>query len=138
MKKLPWKGYAEWQEQVPTNIKNDRLWSFETYRKALFFADLAWFDAEKLLMDPRGKAMAWQLVDAAGSVSANIEEGFGRGFGKDYARFLRIALGSCRETRGWYYRARHVFDTDILTHRLHLADEVISGLVTAANQQRER
>jgi four helix bundle protein len=138
MKKLPWKGYAGWEEQVQASIKNDRLWSFETYRKALFFADLAWFDAEKLFTDPRGKAMAWQLVDAAGSVSANIEEGFGRGFGKDYARFLRISLGSCRETRGWYYRARHVFDPQILIHRLQLADEIISGLVTAANQQRDR
>lgn len=138
MRKLPWKGYAGWEEQVPASIKNDRLWSFETYRKALFLADLAWFDAEKVLADARGKATAWQLVDAAGSVPANIEEGFGRGFGKDYARFLRIALGSCRETRGWYYRARHVFDADILAHRLQLADEVISGLVTTANQQRNR
>jgi hypothetical protein len=85
-----------------------------------------------------GAAGGVWLVDAAGSVPANIEEGFGRGFGKDYARFLRIALGSCRETRGWYYRARHVFDADILAHRLQLADEVISGLVTTANQQRNR
>lgn len=77
-------------------------------------------------------------MDAAGSVRANIEEGFGRGFGKDYARFLRIANDSCREARGWYYRGRHVFEPDILAHRLTLADEIISGLVTTANQQRSR
>jgi len=135
---LPWKNYQEWEGQVPASIKNDSLWGFLTYRKSLFFADLAWQDAEKLLADPRGKTTAWQLVDSAGSVPANIEEGFGRGFGKDYARFLRIANGSCREARGWYYLGRHVFDPEILTHRLSLAGEIISGLVTTANQQRNR
>jgi four helix bundle protein len=116
----------------------DPLWSFETYRKALFLSDLAWFDAEKLLHDARGKALVWQLLDAAGSVPANIEEGFGRGFGKDYGRFLKIALGSARETRGWYYRSRHVFDPVMLDRRLKLADEIISGLVTTAKQQYNR
>lgn len=123
---------------MPASIKNDQLWGFVIYRKALLFADLTWFDAEKLLADPKGRACAWQLVDSGGSVPANIEEGFGRGFGKDYARFLRISLGSCREARGWYYRGRHVFEAETVTHRLALADEIISGLVTTANQQRDR
>ena len=35
--------------------------------------------------------MARQLVNSANSISANSEEGYGRGYGKDYARFLRIA-----------------------------------------------
>ncbi len=135
---LPWKSYPDWEAQVPASITTDPLWGFLTYRKALFFSDLAWYDAEKLLADPRGKTTAWQLVDSAGSVPANIEEGFGRGFGKDYARFLRIANGSCREARGWYYRGRHVFEPETLTHRLALADEIISGLVITANQQRDR
>ncbi|MBX7234615.1 MAG: four helix bundle protein [Caldilineales bacterium] len=132
------KNYDEWQQQVPESLKRDQLWQFETYRKALFLSDLAWFDAEKLLADPRGRATAWQLVDAAGSVSANIEEGYGRGFGKDYARFLRIAAGSAKETRGWYFRGRHVFDAALVSHRLALADEIIGGLVTTSNQQRGR
>ena len=135
---LPWKNYPDWEAQIPASITGDPLWGFLTYRKALFFADLAWQDAEKRLADPRGKATAWQLVDSAGSVPANIEEGFGRGFGKDYARFLRIANCSCREARGWYYRGRHVFEPEIIGHRMTLADEIISGLVIAANQQRDR
>lgn len=135
---LPWKSYPDWEAQVPASITADPLWGFLTYRKALFFSDLAWYDAEKLLADPRGKTTAWQLVDSAGSVPANIEEGFGRGFGKDYARFLRIANGSCREARGWYYRGRLVLGSETVAHRIALADEIISGLVITANQQRNR
>ena len=92
MAEIPWRNYEEWIGQVPNVITSDPLWELETYRKALFFSDLAWFDSEKLLSEPRGKQLAWQLVDSAGSVPANIEEGYSRGFGKDYARFLRISL----------------------------------------------
>lgn len=131
-----WKNDEDWAAQVPELIKQAPLWNFKVYRLALLLADLAWFDAEKLLGTLQGKGVAWQLVNAAGSVPANIEEGYGRGFGKDYARFLRIALGSARETQGWYYRGRHVFTPDVIGHRLQLTDDIISGLVTASEQQR--
>lgn len=133
---MKWNSYEEWVEQVHRMIRNAPLWGFVTYRKALFLADLAWFDAEKLLAAPQGKAIAWQLVDAAASVPANIEEGYGRGFGKDYSRFLRISLGSAREAQGWYYRGRHVFSIEVIDHRLTLLDEIIAGLVTTSAQQR--
>lgn len=133
-----WKSYEEWLAQVPEIISRSPLWEFKVYRQALFLADLAWFDAEKLLAAPQGRATAWQLVDAAASVPANIEEGFGRGFGKDNARFQRIALGSARETQGWYYRGRHVFTTEVLDHRLRLIDEIIAALVHSSERQRGR
>jgi len=95
--------YEEWLENVPSSLTEDSLWGFKTYRKALFLSDLAWIDCDNLNNDYKGKAIAWQLIDSAGSVAANIEEGYGRRFGKDYARFLRISLGSAREARGWYY-----------------------------------
>lgn len=131
------KSFEEWLVQVPAGIKNDSLWGFVTYRQALFLADLAWFDSEKIIRDMRGRGIAWQLIDSAGSVAANIEEGYGRGFGKDYARFLRIAIGSARETRGWYYRSRHVLDAQVIEHRIGLIDEIIASLVIVARQQRE-
>jgi four helix bundle protein len=129
--------YEEWLENVPKSITDDSLWNFETYRKALFLSDLAWIDCDDLVNDSRGRAIAWQLLDSAGSIAANIEEGYGRGFGKDYARFLRIALGSARETRGWYYRGRQLLDPHVIMHRMRLLDEIISGLVTVSNQQRQ-
>ena len=130
--------FEEWKEQVPESITRDSLWEFETYRLALFLADLAWQDSKRLLEDERGRSIAWQLIDSAGSVAANIEEGYGRGFGKDYARFLRIALGSARETRGWYYRGREAFSGGVVAHRMTVVEQIIAGLVLTANQQRRR
>ena len=130
-------NYEQWEAQVPESIKNDPLWKFEVYPKALLLADLAWEDCGKMLNDDRGRSIAWQLIKSSGSVSANIEEGFGRGFGKDYARFLKYALGSARESRGWYYRGRKLLDAKILEHRYQLLNEIIALLVTHVKKQRK-
>ncbi|MCB0098207.1 MAG: four helix bundle protein [Caldilineaceae bacterium] len=134
---MPWKNFEEWLEQVPDFVKRGPPWDFAIYQKALFLSDLAWFDAEKLLAAAQGRSMAWQLVSAAGSVPANIEEGYGRGYGKDYARFLRISLGSARETQGWYIRSRHIFSPELVEHRYNLLAEIISGLIKTSTQQRK-
>lgn len=42
-----------------------------------------------------------QLLGAAGSVIANIAEGYGRSGHPDFARFLDIASGSLREAEEW-------------------------------------
>lgn len=42
-----------------------------------------------------------QVVRSSGSVGANIAEGFGRYKGKEYKRFLQVALGSANETEYW-------------------------------------
>ena len=36
------------------------------------------------------------------SICANIEEGFGRGFGKEFPQHLKIARGEARESQGRY------------------------------------
>jgi len=126
----------EWLAQVPESIKKDPLWNFQVYPKALLLADLAWEDCGKLIKKTRGRAIAEQLIRSAGSVSANIEEGFGRGFGRDYARFLSISLGSARETRGWYYRCRKLLSPEVCDHRFRLLDEIIALLVTHIQKQK--
>jgi four helix bundle protein len=132
-----WKNYEEWMAQVPESIKRDPLWNFQVYPKTLFLADLAWEDTSGWVSNPRGKEITKQLVRSAGSICANLEEGHGRGFGKDNAYFQRVALGSARESRGWYYRARHLMDAEVLQHRIRLLDEIIAALVLSSNQQRE-
>jgi hypothetical protein len=77
-----------------------------------------------------------RLPITAGSISANIEEGFGRGFGADFAYFLRVALGSARETRGWYYRTRLLLAAEVLQHRMQLLDEIIAALVKSSAYQK--
>ena len=116
--KVELSSFDAWEKSIPKSIKNDPLWNFKVYPKALFISDLAWKDCDYLLKDPRGRATKNQLTRSAGSISANIEEGFGRGFGKDYAYKLRIALGEVRESRGWYMRGRALLPEELLNHRI--------------------
>jgi hypothetical protein len=74
-------AYDEWEKTVPDAVKSDPVWQFYAYRKALYIYDLMWDDCESLLHDPRGRAVAEQITRSIGSISANIEEGYGRGFG---------------------------------------------------------
>lgn len=129
-------SFEAWQAGLPEGLISSPVWRFAAYPKAMFLYDLVWFDCERLFSDPRGKAIAQQVVRSAGSIGANIEEGYGRGFGRDYARFLVIALGSARETQGWYFRARHILSANVVEHRTSLADEIVALLVTAVNTQR--
>ena len=128
--------YEDWVKSVPDDLKQDTLWQFNIYPKTVFLYDLLWEDCERLMKDTRGKAISEQIIRSGGSISANIEEGFGRGFGADFAYFLRVALGSARETRGWYYRARHLLPAEVLQHRMQLLDEIIAALVKASAYQR--
>jgi len=73
------------------SLKNDPIWQFKAYPKALLLYDLAWEDTDKLLQDVRGCELIGQLIGSAGSVSANIDEGFGRGI-EDFVE-KRRALG---------------------------------------------
>jgi four helix bundle protein len=130
-------NYEEWLARVPEGIKQDPLWDFQVYPKALLLSDLAWEDTNRMMKDPLGKMIARQLVDSAGSICANIEEGHGRGFGKENAYFQRVALGSARESRGWYYRGRRFLSPEVFEHRVQLLDEIIAALVLSSERQRQ-
>jgi four helix bundle protein len=130
--------YDEWEAQVHERVKAEPVWAFAGYRKALFLYDLVWRDCEKLASDRRGRAVTEQLVRSCGSIGANVEEGHGRGYGKQKNWFLSVALGSARETKGWYYRARGLLPQEVVDHRLALADEVIALLVDELARQRSR
>jgi len=130
--------FEEWVAQVPDGLKKDPIWQFKAYPKALLLFDLAWEDSEKLLRDARGREMVKQLVRSAGSISANIDEGFGRGVDRgEYLQFLRYALGSARETRSWYYKSRKLLAADVVQHRMSLCSEIIALIVTVIKRRRQ-
>ncbi len=130
--------YVNWEKTVHERIKQESIWQFWGYRKALFAYELVWQDCDILNLDARGKAVAQQLIRSAGSVSANLEEGHGRGYGKQRNWFFKVAIGSARESKGWYWRAEHLLAKDILDHRLALFDEVLALLVTELQRQQSR
>jgi four helix bundle protein len=129
-------NYETWVESVPTEITRDSLWKMEAYRLALFAADLGWHDVTKLAGDKRTLDVAGQLYRALGSIEANISEGYSRGSGRDRARFYEYALGSARESRGWYYIGRHVLGEKVVEHRLSLLTHVTRLLLATIPEQR--
>lgn len=104
----------------------DLLENNQCYMKSMTFWSNFWSDFELLKSDLRGREIARQLTRSAGSVSANMEEGIGRGFGKEYIQFLRYSRGSARESKGWYQRGSLLLPSEIVRNRIYLLDEIIA------------
>lgn len=130
--------FSEWMTGVPKAIRDDSLWKMDAYRLSLFASDLAWHDVTKLVKDKRTEEIADQLYRAIGSISANLAEGYSRGTGKDRARFYEYALGSARESRDWYYKARFVLSNEVAEHRINWLTRIIQLLLKMIPQQRGR
>ena len=130
--------YESWVSTVPVSITGDVLWRMKVYRLALFAAEVGWGDVSKLIRDRRTIALADQLYRALGSFGANIAEGYSRGSGRDRARFYEYALGSARESRDWYYKARHVLDDSTMSDRLDLLSQITRLLLVMIPDQRRR
>ena len=76
----------------------------------------------KLPNEAVSRVLINQIIRSAGSVGANIAEGFGRYKGKEYTRFLQISLGSANETDYWLLVIADTYptfkkDTDIIIER---------------------
>ncbi len=96
-------SYQDWFNKIPKEISNDAVWNLKVYRAALYMADLCWRDTQ-LIKDQKYDSLADQLYRSIGSISANITEGYPRKSLKEKARFYEIALGSARESKGWYFK----------------------------------
>jgi four helix bundle protein len=129
--------YRKWEANVPECLTQDSLWTVEAYRLALFASDLCWRDIQKL-KTRRLYSLADQLARAVGGISAQIAEGYSRKTGRDRARFYEYALGSGRESRDWYFKARHVLGPNVTQHRLQLHTHIIRLLMRMVPDQRSR
>lgn len=129
-------NYEAWVKVVPVEITGDSLWKMEAYRLALFAADLGWHDVTKLMGDKRTLDIAGQLYRALGSIEANLSEGYSRGTGRDRARFYEYALGSARESRGWFFKGRHILGEAVAEHRIRLVTHIARLVLTMIPDQR--
>ena len=112
---------------------SDRLESFGIYQVARQLFDDFWADSEILGRDYRGKEMVRQQVRSLDSVCANIEEGYGRGFGKELPQHLKIARGEARESKGRFERCHHLLPADLIAKRSGTLDHIIGGLTKTSN-----
>jgi four helix bundle protein len=107
---------------------NDRLESFGIYRLARQLFDDFWADSEILGRDYRGRELVKQQTRSLDSVCGNIEEGFGRGFGKEWPQHLKISRGEARESKGRYERCNKLLPPELIARRVATLDHIIGGL----------
>ena len=123
-------NYDEWELSVPQVIKADLIWRVQVFRLASFLSACAQRDVRSIGDDARFVALGAQLCRAAGSVPANIAEGYPRQSTKDRVRFYEYALGSAEETKTWYLSLRESIDDETLDERLTLLRSITRLLLT--------
>jgi four helix bundle protein len=115
------------KESKPAD-SSDWLESFGIYQLARQLFEDFWNDSEILNKDFRGRELVKQQVRSLDSVCANMEEGFGRGFGKELPQHLKISRGEARESRGRYERCNHLLPPETITQRVSALSRIIGGL----------
>lgn len=114
--------------KLTINYTKDKLDELRFYQDSMTLWDDCWDDWQTLMGDVRGREIAKQLTRSVGSVSANIEEGYGRGFGKQYPQYLRISRGSAQESKGWYRRARFLLPKKTVEDRVSRLESIIARI----------
>jgi len=106
----------------------DRLESFGIYQLARRLFKDFWNDSEILSRDYRGRELSRQQIRSLDSICANMEEGFGRGFGKELPQHLKTSRGEARESRGRYERCNHLLPSETIAQRVAALTHIIGGL----------
>lgn len=110
------------------NEVHDRLESFGIYQTARRLFDEFWGDSEILGRDYRGRELVKQQVRSLDSICANIEDGYGRGFGKELPQAQRIAQGEARESKGRFERMRALLSDEVVASRISALNQIIGRL----------
>ena len=119
-------------------VEQDPLSRMRSYQLGCELRTAAWDDAEKLTDHSITTEIARQLYRAAGSIPANLAEGYSRSSGKDRARIFEYALGSARETLEWYQSALPVLGEEIVKEREAVLVEIRRLLIATIPRERNR
>ena len=131
-------AYRKWEEMISPRFRADALWRMSAYRYATYLSDLAWEDAVLLERRMITRALGAQICRAAGSIGANIADGYGRGSGRDRVRLYEYALSSARECASWYHSARHALGDDVACVRTDLIQRICRLLLATIPAERSR
>jgi len=118
-----------WERSRSLAITSDVIWKLDAYRAALFFRHVARVDCRTIHAARPEDVIARQLLAAAGSIGANLAEGYTRSTRSDRVRFLDYALGSTRECVTWYEAAREALPDAVIDDRLCLLMRIRSLLL---------
>ena len=129
---------AQTDDESALDEKHDPLWRIAAYRYAIQVLDHATDDTALLLNRGNARSLGDQLSRAAGSVAANIAEGYSRSSGADRVRLLEYALGSARECRVWYRAARRFLPQASVQQQHRLLGRITRLLLTMIPAERKR
>jgi len=119
--------------QVVKTYKDLKFW--QTSKKTSIFV-------VQLIRKLPNERIAWiisdQVLRSVFSIGANIAEGFGKYKGKEYPRYLQMALGSARETEYWLELTAEIYPqfTDEIGKILELNSQSVKMLIAAINSLR--
>lgn len=117
----------------------DPIWSLAAYRTARYALHCATGDAERL--QSQSPETADQLIRAAGSVSSNIGEGYGRRTHSEQSQFYSYALGSVREVITWYGTVERRLPDGVAMERVEIwsrARRMLFGLLRMCRERRSK
>ena len=122
--------YTDWEVTVSEAVKRDTIWRVQAYRLALFLSACAAQDTRDSVSDPRCVHTNAQLCRAAGSIAANIAEGYPRRSLRDRVRYYEYALGSAAEAKVWYLSLEPHIGSGTLGSRFELLRSITRLLLT--------
>ncbi len=131
-------AYLRWEEIISPRFRADALWRMSAYRYTTYLSDLAWDDAVLLERRVITRALGGQICRAAGSIGANIADGYGRGSGRDRVRFYEYSLCAARESASWYHSARHALGDDVACARIDFIQRICRLLLATIPAERTR
>ena len=122
--------YEEWERTVPEAVTQDTIWRVQAFRLATFLTACAERDTRSISGNAKLGQMCGQLCRAAGSIAANIAEGYPRVSVRDRLRYYEYALGSAAEVKVWYLALEPSIGAEVLEQRFLVLRSITRLLIT--------